>query len=329
MMRHVGSAAGRCVFSLPRRPVVPFARPITVVHHVSREVVPMAKDDDFIPLEDDGGSSGDDDLLSGAIPIDQLEEVEDLEEVSDSPKPPPPPSAGSASEIEAIDLADDDDEDDSANREIRTFGKEKKEEDDSRWKRQPDPNGVGGIRCKTFVAKLRLDAVPEDLDFRKARGLDRFLVLRLLGCEWIRQGQSLLITGATGSGKSYLACALGHQACRHGLPVRYFRLSRLLGDLTLARVDGSYTKPLQRLARAHLLILADWGLAALDDRYGRRATVVTSQIPVKHWHEIVGDATFDDAILDRLVHNAHRIPLKGGSMRRVYDSTKTAAKSAN
>jgi DNA replication protein DnaC len=183
-------------------------------------------------------------------------------------------------------------------------------------------------------AKLRLDAVPEDLDFRKARGLDRSLVLRLMNCEWIRQGQSLLITGATGSGKSYLACALGHQACRHGLSVRYFRLSRLLGDLTLARADGSYTKLLQRLACAQLLILDDWGLAALDDlgrrdllevlddRYGRRATLVTSQIPVEHWHEIVGDATFGDAILDRLVHNAHRITLNGGSMRRVYDSTK-------
>lgn len=134
----------------------------------------MAKDDDFIPLEDDGSSSsGEDDLLAGAIPIDQLEEVEeveDLEEVSES-SPPPPPTAGSASEIEAIDLADDDDEEDSANREIRTFGKEKKEDDDSRWNRQPDPTGAGGTRCKTFVAKLRLDAI-EYLDEQVNRWLD-------------------------------------------------------------------------------------------------------------------------------------------------------------
>lgn len=183
-------------------------------------------------------------------------------------------------------------------------------------------------------ARLHLDATVEDLNFKSARGLDRSLFLRLAAGEWVRQGQSLLITGATGSGKSYLACALGHQACRHGLSVRYYRLSRLLAELKLARADGSHPRFLQRLARTQLLILDDWGLAALDDagrhdllevlddRYARRGTLVTSQIPVDHWHELVGDPTFGDAILDRLLHNAHRITLKGGSMRRLYDSTR-------
>ena len=183
-------------------------------------------------------------------------------------------------------------------------------------------------------ARLHLDATIEDLDFRKSRGMDRSLLLRLASSDWIRQGQTVLLVGATGSGKSYLACALGHQACRHGLGVRYYRLSRLLDELRLARGDGSRARLLQRLARTHLLLLDDWGLAplddlarhdlleVLDDRYGRRGTLLTSQVPIDHWHEIVGDPTFGDAILDRLLHNAHRITLKGGSMRRVFDTTK-------
>lgn len=183
-------------------------------------------------------------------------------------------------------------------------------------------------------AKLHLEASVEDLNFRASRGLDRSLVLRLADCEWIRQGQSLLITGPTGSGKSYLACAFGHRACLHGLSTRYYRASRLLAELKLARADGSYPRLLTRLARTQLLVLDDWGLAALDDagrhdllevlddRYARRGTLVTSQVPVDHWHELVGDPTFGDAILDRMLHNAHRITLKGGSMRRLYDSTR-------
>lgn len=183
-------------------------------------------------------------------------------------------------------------------------------------------------------ARLHLDASIEDLNFKKARGLDRSLVFRLADSEWIRQGHTLLVTGATGSGKSYLACAFGHQACRHGLSTRYFRLSRLLAELKLARADGSHARLLQRLARAHLLILDDWAMAPLDDaarhdlleilddRYARRATLVTSQIPVDLWHDGIGDPTFADAILDRLLNNAYRIVLKGGSMRRHYDSTK-------
>jgi DNA replication protein DnaC len=179
------------------------------------------------------------------------------------------------------------------------------------------------------LARLRLPgAVLEDLDFRSARGLDRSLLLRLADCEWVRQHHTVLIVGATGTGKTYLACALGHSACRHGLTVRYFRLPRLLHELGLARADGSYGKLLVTLAKTELLALDDWGLApladrerrdlleVLEDRYGCRATLVTSQLPFDHWHECVGDPTFGDAILDRLIHQAHRITLKGPSMRR-------------
>ncbi len=177
-------------------------------------------------------------------------------------------------------------------------------------------------------AKFRLEATVEDLDFRSPRGLDRSLTLRLVGCEWIRAHQAVLIVGATGTGKTYLACAFGHSACRQALSTRYFRFSRLLGELALARGDGSYPKLLDRLQRTELLILDDFGLAplteverrdlleVLEDRYGRRATLVTSQLPLDHWHEVIGDPTFGDAILDRLVHQAHRITLKGPSMRK-------------
>jgi len=177
------------------------------------------------------------------------------------------------------------------------------------------------------LARLRLPACVEDLDFRSPRGLDKSLILRLAGGDWIRNHQVVMVTGATGTGKSYLACALGHSACRHGLSTRYFRLSRLLGDLVIARGDGSYTRVLERLSRTALLILDDFGLAPLkeherrdlleviEDRHGRGATLVTSQLPFEHWHEAVADPTLADAILDRLVHQAHRISLKGPSMR--------------
>ena len=185
------------------------------------------------------------------------------------------------------------------------------------------------------LPRLHLDATIEDLNFKAPRGLDRSLIMRLASGQWIRDGQTVLVSGATGSGKSYLACALGHQACRLGISTRYYRVSRLLDDLTLARGDGSYPTLIQRLARTWLLILDDWGLASLsgqgrhdllevlDDRYARRGTLLASQVPVDHWHDVGGDPTFGDAILDRLLNNAHKITLKGASMRRLYDSTKT------
>lgn len=178
------------------------------------------------------------------------------------------------------------------------------------------------------AARLHLSAAPEDVDFRTPRGLDKGLILRLAGGQWIQDHANVLICGPTGTGKSYLACALGHGACRLGISTRFYRFSRLLGELAVARADGSYARLLGRLAKAQLLILDDFGLAPLtdtqrhdllellEDRYGRRATLVTSQLPFDHWHAVVGDATFADAILDRLVHNAHRIILKGASMRR-------------
>ncbi len=185
------------------------------------------------------------------------------------------------------------------------------------------------------LARLRHSASIEDVNFRVKRGLDKSQLLRLATGDWIRQHGVLLITGPTGTGKSWLACALGHSACRHGYLVRYLRLPRLLPELAIARSDGTYSKVLAQLGKADLLILDDWGLAPIgdrerrdllemiEDRTGRRATLLTSQVPVEHWHEGVGDATFGDAIMDRLVHHAHRITLTGGSLRKLGASAAT------
>jgi DNA replication protein DnaC len=184
------------------------------------------------------------------------------------------------------------------------------------------------LAARLAKARLRQAAALEDIDWRAPRGLDRSVVLALGSGQWIAQHQNCLITGPTGVGKSWLACALGHKACREGYSVLYLRLTRLWRELAVARGDGRYLKLLAGLARADLIILDDLGveplgeserhdlLEILEDRYERRSTLVTSQLPLAHWHETIGDPTLADAILDRLVHNAHKLALKGESMRK-------------
>ncbi|MBB2784865.1 UNVERIFIED_ORG: DNA replication protein DnaC [Rhizobium esperanzae] len=184
------------------------------------------------------------------------------------------------------------------------------------------------FKARARAAKLRHDAQIENADFRAARGLDRNLFMKLAGCDWISQRHSLLLIGPAGVGKSWLACALGNKACREDFSVAYHRLPRLFATLALARGDGRYPKVLKALARTDLLILDDWGpeklndeqrrnlLEIVEDRYERRSTIVTSQVPVEHWYDMIGNPTIADAILDRLVHNAYRIELSGESLRK-------------
>jgi DNA replication protein DnaC len=177
-------------------------------------------------------------------------------------------------------------------------------------------------------AKLRQNAVVEDTDFRTPRGLDRALFHKLAACDWVRHSQHLVISGPTGVGKSWLACALGHKACREGFSVVYRRASRLFGELATARGEGRLPRVLAALERTRLLIIDDWGpeplsaeqrrdlLEIVEDRYEKGSVLITSQVPVARWHELVGDPTIGDAILDRVVHRAHRIELKGPSLRK-------------
>lgn len=177
-------------------------------------------------------------------------------------------------------------------------------------------------------AKLRLAAAVEDIDYRHPRGLDKRVITALASGDWIRRRHNCILTGPTGAGKTYIACALGNKACREGYTVLYHRAPRLFQDIARAKGDGRYPRLMNALAKTDLLILDDWGTARLtdeqrrdlfelvEDRHERRSTLMAAQLPLDNWHETIGDPTLADAILDRLVHNAHKLALTGDSMRK-------------
>jgi len=190
-----------------------------------------------------------------------------------------------------------------------------------------DAEGLEKDNSKTAsrikAANLRLAACMEDLKIKASRGLDRATITALATCDWLRDKRNLALTGATGAGKTYLACALGHQACRQGFSVIYYRATTLLDDLILAKADGRYKKVLSSIESKRLLILDDFGLEKLtaenrrdllemmEQRYGISSTIITSQLEVEHWHQVIGDPTLADAILDRFVHNSVELKVKG------------------
>lgn len=184
-------------------------------------------------------------------------------------------------------------------------------------------------------ARLRYThACPEEIDFRTPRGLQKEVILSLMQNVWVKGKQNVIITGPTGSGKTFIACALANSGCRNGYSAHYIRMPRLLQEMNIARNDGSYGKHLTRLAKYAVLIIDDWGLAklgekerrdileVLEDRHGITSTIISSQIPIEKWHDIIGDPTIADAVLDRLIHNAHIITMKGESMRKLMTKSK-------
>jgi DNA replication protein DnaC len=184
------------------------------------------------------------------------------------------------------------------------------------------------LKSRLRQARLKQNACLEDIDYRHPRGLDRSLISTLAHCQWVKKHLNILIIGPTGVGKTWIACALAQKACRQGYSALYLRLPRLLQEMPIAKGDGSYPKLLRTLAKTDVLILDDWGLSKLsaeqrrdlleilEDRHDTRSTLVTSQLPIDQWHQSIGEPTLADAILDRLVHNAYKIKLKGESMRK-------------
>jgi len=196
---------------------------------------------------------------------------------------------------------------------------------DAQWLHRENKRLARSLR----EARLRIgDACVEDIDYPPRRELEKATIRQLATCRWIDEHQNVVVTGATGTGKTYVACALAQQACRKGFRAIYLRATRLNEELTLAHADGSYANLLARLARVDVLVIDDWGLAPpkdqerrdlleiVEDRYGTRSTIITSQVPPTKWHDHIGDPTVADAVCDRLLHNAHRLVLKGPSRRK-------------